>query len=316
MSKSFNPDVDAHEWKGAQRPYDIIKEGAIALLVVAVLTLVLAIVFGSPDVPAVTIKKWSNAAPIDFAQDALSQLNGTSETATYGPPYNHAAVGQELGPLSIAKWIGVHIPINTVQAYILEPLESQPPSPALSGALKEWRQASTATRHAWVAHYTKAASSMTFTDGQLVVKASDVGPVPVMMNTLLAMARSGAYNQALVSQDNFYTTNYTLPLLFLEDGNYLANQATHQHLTGSQWGMMNETGNYPGQAWLWLYTFWYQIPPFSTSGNADVLVMAIMALLSLGLLLVPFIPGLRTIPRKTRVYRLIWREHYRELEAK
>ena len=31
--------------------------------------------------------------------------------------------------------------------------------------------------------------------------------------------------------------------------------------------MMNETGNYPGQAWLWLYTFWYQIPPFSSSGN-------------------------------------------------
>ena len=29
--------------------------------------------------------------------------------------------------------------------------------------------------------------------------------------------------------------------------------------------MMNETGNYPGQAWLWLYTFWYQVPPFSTS---------------------------------------------------
>ena len=36
--------------------------------------------------------------------------------------------------------------------------------------------------------------------------------------------------------------------------------------------MMNETGSYPGQAWLWLYTFWYQIKPFSTSANADVLV--------------------------------------------
>ena len=23
--------------------------------------------------------------------------------------------------------------------------------------------------------------------------------------------------------------------------------------------MMNETGNYPGQPWMWLYTFWYQI---------------------------------------------------------
>ena len=27
--------------------------------------------------------------------------------------------------------------------------------------------------------------------------------------------------------------------------------------------MMNETGSYPGQVWLWLYTFWYQIEPFN-----------------------------------------------------
>ena len=30
------------------------------------------------------------------------------------------------------------------------------------------------------------------------------------------------------------------------------------HLTGEQWGVMNETGSYPGQPWLWLYTLWYQ----------------------------------------------------------
>jgi len=86
---------------------------------------------------------------------------------------------------------------------------------------------------------------MAFTNGKLVVKAKDAGPVPVMMDSLLSMARSGAYDQALVSQKNFYTTNYTLPLLFLEDGNYLSTVATQQHLTGSQWGMMNETATTP-----------------------------------------------------------------------
>ena len=34
--------------------------------------------------------------------------------------------------------------------------------------------------------------------------------------------------------------------------------------------MMNETGNYPGQAWLWLYTLWYQVPPMNTSANGDL----------------------------------------------
>jgi hypothetical protein len=30
-----------------------------------------------------------------------------------------------------------------------------------------------------------------------------------------------------------------------------------QTLLGEQWGMMNETGSYPGQVWLLLYTLWY-----------------------------------------------------------
>lgn len=70
-------------------------------------------------------------------------------------------------------------------------------------------------------------------------------------------------------------------MLFLIDGAYLADQASAQHLSGNQWGMMNETGNYPGQAWLWLYTFWYQIDPFKSSKNADALIWALMAVLSL-----------------------------------
>jgi hypothetical protein len=77
--------------------------------------------------------------------------------------------------------------------------------------------------------------------------------------------------------------------------------------------MMNETGNFPGQAWLWLYTMWYQISPFTHTGNADALIWGLMMLLTLGLLLVPFIPGLRSIPRLIPVYRLIWRDHYRRL---
>jgi len=39
------------------------------------------------------------------------------------------------------------------------------------------------------------------------------------------------------------------------------------------------TGSYPGQVWLWLYTFWYQVQigGLSTSPNVDAIVMAIMA---------------------------------------
>src|SRR5487761_2430579 len=287
----FRPDVDAPEYKGSYSPYDIIKEGTIAIAVILVLTLVLSVLFGSPDEKAVTIKTWSNASPIDFATTAINELNGTAGVAAYGPPYNTAADGQQLGPL-----------------------ESQPFSTDLRSALTTWKSASTGQQTTWVNAYPKVAAKMSFTGGHVTVPSAADGPVPVMIDTLTTMARSGALDQALVTGHGFYTTDYTKALLFLADGSYLADKATTQHLSGDQWGMMNETGSYPGQAWLWLASMWYQIPPFNTSwgANADVLVLTLVSLLSLVMLFMPFIPGLRSIPRRVKVYRLIWREHYRD----
>ena len=313
MTKAFRPDVDAPEWKGGYSPYDIVKEGIIAVVIVSILTVLLSVAFGSPDDPSITIKAWSTNAPMDFATTALSELNGTSGSAGYGAPYNNASTGQQLGPLRLAKWVGDRIPVNTVNDFIIDPLKSLPKQPALTADLSQWSSASVSARAGWVKNYSQAANKMQIVSGQLVVNATNAGPLPVMMADLFQMARTGALDQALVTQNGFYTSDYTLPLLFLADGTYLSNLAQKQHLTGDQWGMMNETGNYPGQAWLWLYTFWYQVTPMNSSGNGDILVWGIMMVLSAGLLLTPFIPGLRSIPRKTRVYRLIWREHYRSL---
>jgi hypothetical protein len=41
--------------------------------------------------------------------------------------------------------------------------------------------------------------------------------------------------------------------------------------------------------------------------------MLMMGALSLAFILVPFIPGVRDIPRWIPVYKLIWRDHYRSL---
>ena len=88
-------------------------------------------------------------------------------------------------------------------------------------------------------------------------------------------------------------------------------QAGARNRGGYRWGMLNVTGNYPGQPWMWLYTFWYQVPPFATSDNADAQVWALMMVLTLALMFVPFIPGLRSIPRWIPIHRLVWRNYYR-----
>jgi hypothetical protein len=313
-ARRFKTDRDVVEWQGDYRRYDIAKEVLISFLVVLVLVVACAIVFSSPDDPPVTVKSWSNAAPVDFAQTAMAELNGTSGVATYGPPYtNTAGASQKLGPISLEHAVGVRIPINTAQDFVLKPLATLPNRPALDAALAEYQGASATQRTKWDAAYKRVVANATFSSGQLVEKGGPYGPVGVLIGNLESMARTGALDGALLATPQLYATNYTNPLLFIADGMYLADQASLRHLQGSQWGMMNETGNFPGQAWLWLYTMWYQVPPMNSSSNGDIEVWAIMMALTLLLALVPFIPGLRSIPRRIGIYRLIWRHHYRSL---
>jgi hypothetical protein len=313
VSKRFRPDRDVVEWDGLTVRYDLFKEVAVCFVVVLVLAAGLAAIFSSPDDPAVTLKSWSIADPVDFVQTAITELDGTSGTATYGPPYTSTpGVAQTIGPVGLESLAGVRIPINTANDFVVDPLLTLPSAPTLDAAVASFESAAPATKAQWEAAFEKVAATASF-NGQLQLRPGPYGPVGVMMMQLLAMARSGALDGALTSSPQLYSTDYTKPLLFIADGAYLANVATAQHLSGEppQWGMMNETGNYPGQAWLWLYTFWYRVPPYSTSSSGDALVWATMMLLTLLLILVPFIPGLRSIPRWTRVYRLVWRRHYR-----
>ena len=312
--KKFVQDRDAVVWKGRYEPYDIVKEFLIALVVVVILVAGLAVVFGSPDDRPVTVKSWSTASPVDFAQTAITELDGTSGTATYGPPYNENGTAQSIGSLTPEHWLGVHHPIDTAQDYVLGPLATLPDSPQVHAAVAEYRSATATQQAAWTAAYEKAVANATYAHGKLVVPAGDYGPVGEIVSGLTSMARSGALDGALVSSNQFYGTDYTKPLLFIADGQYLANLAANQHLGGDEWGMMNETGQWPGQAWLWLYTLWYQVPPANNSTNGDLEVFATMIVLTTILALVPFIPGLRSIPRWTRIYRIIWRDHYREVE--
>jgi hypothetical protein len=299
--------ADAAAWRGPTRRYDILKEGAIAALVALAVTVGLAVVASSPDVPPVTVRSWVQVAPADFLATAASELNHTSLTATYGPPYNTNGTPQsEL--FAPANWLGVTQPIDAAQTFVLEPLaKTAPTDPQLAAALATYNVASPAQQDKWATNYANAVTKVTFSGGAPVVPAANDGPVPTMLATELTLARGGAIDAALSAQQPFSGTNFTKPLLFLEDGQYYADQATAMHLTGDQWGVMNETGSYPGQPWLWLYQLWYHVPGWRNSANIDLIAIYLTGAATLLLLLVPFIPGLRDIPRLIPVHRLIWR---------
>ena len=116
------------EWHGPTRRYDILKEATVATVVALLLVVALASLLSSPDVPPVTVASWAKIAPADFVATAASELAGTSETATYGPPYNHTPGATQsilFAPASIA---GVRQPIDPAQTFVLSPLSKVAPT--------------------------------------------------------------------------------------------------------------------------------------------------------------------------------------------
>ncbi len=301
--------ADRAEWRGPTRRYDILKEATVATVVAAVLAFALAGLLSSPDVPPVTLATWAKVAPADFVATAASELAGTSETATYGPPYNSGSGSTQRILFSPETIVGIRQPIDSAQDFVLSPLTKvASTNPKLASALDRYNGAAKSTRTAWNAAYAKAVTKVTFHDGAAVVPSAADGPIPELISAELTLARSGALDADLISNQAFYGTNFTKPLLFLEDGQYFANQAAAEHLSGTQWGVMNETGSYPGQPWLWLYTLWYQVPGFDNSANVDLIAIYLTGAATILLLAVPFIPGLRDIPRLIPVHRVIWRD--------
>src|ERR1700739_3285491 len=103
-------------WTGPERKYDLLVEGTVGILIVSVLVVAVAVVFGSADGgliypggpashagEAFTAKYWAsspsrddqgrtdpNGGASDFVTTVVAELDGSSTTAGYGPPYNES----------------------------------------------------------------------------------------------------------------------------------------------------------------------------------------------------------------------------------
>ena len=279
-------------------PYDLLREVAIAGVVVMVLVLVFASVFSSPDDKPLTMQGVAQSNPVGFVTVSLSELAGNSVIAQYGPPYNNGTGSvQYIGPFSPQNSLASGCPL------IPQPSMSSTPS-------RRYR----ILRSGRSAHLHRSIGKPTDDVGKQLCDRP--GQCERVARCQWAYHRGGGYlwtvagdvwgvarylaewssRWFLLTDGKFYQTDYTKPLLFLSE-DALPTRAGQLNLLGNQWGMMNETGAYPGQAWLWLYTFWYQVPfgPYNRP-NGDIAVWVTMAILTLALIFVPYIPGLRRLP--------------------
>src|SRR6516164_2486675 len=182
--------ADRAAWRGPTRRYDILKEGTIAAVIALALTFTLAGLLSSPDEPPVTVASWAKAAPADFLATAASELNGTSLTATYGPPYNTNGTPQSEW-FAPANWAGVRQPIDPAQSFVITPLtQAAPLNPAVKAALATYQAAPASLQNKWATNYLNAVAKVKFAGGVPVVPKANDGPVPVMLASELALARS------------------------------------------------------------------------------------------------------------------------------
>ena len=309
-------EFDIRPWQGKVRKYDIIREGLIATLIVGILVIASSLVFGSPDEKSLTFKGWAKSSPDNFYVTTVQELAGTSGTATYGPPYNKGGDGLNVGPLWLQKWAGVTHPVDSANDFVILPLTTSVQPPEVADALNTWKNSSDKQKKVWSTSYDDAISKA---KGDLSkIPSGNYGPVPALAKGLTELAKTGALDALLLSQGKFFQTDNTKQILFFGDGTYLDDAGTKANLQGGTWGMMNETGRYPGQAWLWLYSFWYQIPPFNNEeshpigANADAYILFLMGGLTLGLLFLPKIPLIRSLPYRIPIHRAIWRSYYLE----
>jgi hypothetical protein len=306
------------------KPYDLLREGGVVFGLVLLAVLVLSIVFKAPDYPTVNAENVATLQPLAFMRTAagiLAQDSDISAVSEYGPPYSaDTSAAQHIGPIAPAAWakaiFGVTTPIDPPRDLIIRPLRRAAVlDPALGLAVDRYQAATAQQQAAWLTAYRKALDGATVSDDAVTVAPGEFGPVPEMIDGMLRLGRSGLLEGALAADDNRfypYTFDVTKALLFFSMASPYTDSASHlQQLGNPQWGIVHETGNYPGAWWLAGYQVWYEVPGIADADNADLIVVTIVTALFLVLLALPFIPGLRRIPHGVKVYRLIWRDWYR-----
>ena len=335
-------------WTGPERRYDLIAEGTIAVVIVTVLCIVAAILWGSPNggltypkAPvspagqAFSAKYWDTNDPSDLAQTAVQELAGGTTPAGYGPPFNTTTgASQEIigiQPAEIAKSIfGLTQPINTANDFVLAPVSqlAAPSSPAVAAAVSRYKAAggdlspgapaneiASAQQATWLNNYAKALAkpSASFTPTSATVPPGNYGPVPVIIRAELLIAHNGSLDGYFQGSQQQLSTNTTQGTMFFSDGSLWGNIATAQGVAGDQWGVMNELWNFPGQVWLWLYAGMYQIPALNAANNSNLDLDVGLLMVVFGFLLpmfAPWIPGINRIPRWIPLYKIIYRNYY------
>ncbi|MGC9071466.1 MAG: cytochrome b N-terminal domain-containing protein [Acidilobus sp.] len=296
LTRPHRPDIRYSIVKADHRRM-FIRAGALVVIVV-VLGLVLGPLWANPFIPALDAKWAAQRYPDKFAATLLEEYNYTSGTATYAKfsptgyinPYN-------------ASWDNITY-VNTSQVYVVTPYEMLINATGGANYLTEFEAEPEPARIIQL-----NAAYEYFTHGGSIKGAlkNTTNPIEVVAAQLTLMAQAGLYDGALTQEtwdhsslDQLYEIR-----LMTDVGLVHKVEAIQYHLHEYYMGMVkfNVEPWQIGSYWLVPYdaleAWGDHIPWWHTLYN--VLVATAFFLV---LILWPWIPGLRDLPDRLRLYKI------------
>lgn len=269
----------------------------LAAFLFATIAIVAALV-GSPNWPRDTIASVSQKDPGGAVLAFTQELEGTSPSASNAQEWGMGEPGQ---------------------VFVLNPLRQYLPllGTDISIALTTYESANSEQQQTWAANYDKALVSITMQGGgeagmegipspdysKIDTLQGDFGPVPMLAKADLQLAQLGYLEEYLQSVESGHS--YHLTNIWLYDHPSLLNTAVAEGLTDDQWGMVKERGFSVGPWYLFIPAIFHVKLPNGASGQAFVLYNLAFAFILL--FIVPLTPGLRSLPKALKLYRLIYR---------
>lgn len=262
------------------------------------MVVVLGLIVGSPDWPQATIKKVSTMQPGGTIWAVTQELDGTSASYTNTHEYGMSDPAKRLviDPLKSASWAL---------------------SPSEQSALDQFLAASSSQQRQWAMNYDQAiqkAAGMNRMGGngmgttpvpsmaKIEPLTGNFGPVPEIARSILKLSKNGyleTYFQGISPSNVYQYTN-----IWLYDQPYLLNTAIKNGLTDDQWGMIKERGFFVGPWYLIVPAIAHVELPGGSNGPGFIFWNGLIALFFV--VLFPLVPGLRSIPKYLRLYKLVY----------
>ena len=122
-------------------PYDILKEAFVAFLAVAVLIVLLAVVFSSPGRACRHTEDLVRDRPGRLCANSSDRVGRVERHRNIRAALQrHPDAAQHIGFFEPAQWLGVHLPVDTAQDFVLGPLRTLPNQPVTQQAITAYQR--------------------------------------------------------------------------------------------------------------------------------------------------------------------------------